>query len=433
MDKAKLNIDLTGLDLLVVEDDATSAFLISRSLSKNGARVETAVNGIAGLQKFQEQHFPVVITDINMPGMNGLELVNRIKTLDPDVQIIATSANRETDCLVAAIGLGFNEYLLKPVDIDTLLVAVKRCNDIIEVKKQLESEREKFSTVVECLGEGITIKDLDYKIIYQNRAMTEQFGDHTGSPCYKMFGLDEPCPSCPTIKTMKDGHAHTSSREYRVNDTTLYIESTASLLRDSRGIVTGTFEIIRDISRHIKNERTIREMAFHDSLTGLANRRLFEDRLEQSIAKSRRYVKKFGLLYLDLDHFKHINDTLGHEVGDLVLIEAGKRIKSCCKRDIDTISRHGGDEFCIIFNDCGGSESLTVIATELLHEFAQPFQIGNAMVDVTISIGISIFPDDGVEMKALEVAADRAMYAAKEAGRNTYRFWGQGVSINAAV
>jgi diguanylate cyclase (GGDEF)-like protein len=193
-------------------------------------------------------------------------------------------------------------------------------------------------------------------------------------------------------------------------------------LRDSSGTVTGSVEIIRDISQRVKNEQTIRDLAFHDPLTGLANRRLFEDRLEQAIAKSRRYGRKFGLLYLDLDHFKEVNDTLGHKAGDLVLVEAAERIKSCCKRDIDTISRQGGDEFSIHLVGCGVREDLAIIAEKLLTEFKRPFQVEGTTVEVTASIGISVFPDDGAEMKSLEIAADRAMYAAKKGGRNTYRF-----------
>jgi diguanylate cyclase (GGDEF)-like protein len=287
----------------------------------------------------------------------------------------------------------------------------------------MKDERGKFQAVVESLGEGITIKDLAYRIQYQNKAMTEMFGDRIGSACYTVFGFEEPCHLCPTTQTLEDGQPHTSCRDYQINSTTLHIESTASLIRDSLGAVTGTVEIIRDISERIKNEQTIRDMAFHDSLTGLANRRLFEDRFEQTIAKSHRYDMKFGLLTLDLDNFKEINDTFGHDAGDQVLREAADRIKTCCKRDLDTISRHGGDEFCIIITDCQSRENLARISTELLLEFARPFQLEDSLVRVTTSIGVSMFPDNGTVMKELEIASDRAMYAAKKAGRNTCRFW----------
>ena len=301
------------------------------------------------------------------------------------------------------------------------LVCVKL--DITE-RKRTEEEQIKFTTMVDCLGEGISIKDLDYRILYQNRAITELFGDLTGTACYEIFGLSEPCQDCPTVKALNDGQIHSACRNYRRKDGgIIHIESTASPLRDTCGEITGSVEIVRDISERIKNEQTIRDMAFHDHLTGLANRRLFEDRLEQAVAKSRRHGMKFGLLYLDLDHFKTINDNLGHEAGDLVLVEAAARIKTCCKRDIDTISRQGGDEFCIIIADCGDREQLTAIAEKLLIQLSQPYFLTEVHVDLTTSIGISIYPDNGAVMKELEIAADRAMYAAKKAGRNTFRFW----------
>jgi diguanylate cyclase (GGDEF)-like protein len=417
-----LNIKLNGLEMLVVEDDATSALLISRMLTIHGAKVDIAVNGSDGLLKFQDKSYPIIITDINMPVMNGLELVSRVKELDPEVHVIATSANRETDCLISAIELGFSDYFLKPIEIEKLLLSVQRISDTIAVKHQLESEREKFRTVVDCLGEGIAIKDLDYRILYQNKALTEMFGDFTGSACYEMFGHKAPCKDCPTVLVLEDGQTHSACKATLSNGAILHIESSASLVKDSRGTITGTVAIIRDVSERINSEQIIRDLAFHDPLTGLSNRRLFEDRLEQAIAKSFRYGMKFGLFYIDLDHFKAINDTLGHESGDFVLKEATERIKSCSKRDVDTIGRQGGDEFCIIVTDCGGQKDLEEIADNLLRTFSVPFRIHETDVIITVSIGISIFPDDGTDLKTLVEAADKAMYAAKLSGRNNYKF-----------
>ena len=423
MTTATLNIDLNGLDVLVVEDDAVSALLVSRALSKYGAWVETASNGSEALARLEEKRYPVIVTDICMPGMSGLELVERVRQLDKNAQIIAISANSETDCLISAIELGFNDYLLKPFEFEKLMWAIKRCAETFADRQRLEDEREKFRTVVESLGEGISIKDLEYRIRYQNKVMTEMFGDMTGSTCYGIFGFEAPCHHCPTILALEDGLAHTSCRDYQVRGATLHIESTASVISDARGTVIGTVEITRDISERKRNEQLIREMAFLDPLTGLSNRRLFEDRLDQAIAKSRRYGIQFGLLTLDLDNFKGVNDSFGHEAGDQVLREAADRIRACCKRDLDTISRKGGDEFCVIITGCEGKEQLSAIAEQLLLRFTQPFQLADILVGVTTSIGISMFPDNGTEMKELEIASDRAMYAAKKAGRNTFRFW----------
>jgi diguanylate cyclase (GGDEF)-like protein/PAS domain S-box-containing protein len=423
MTDTSFNLGLDGLEILVVEDDPAAALMISHVLSANGAEVEVATDGREGLQKFEQRHVPLIITDINMPDMNGFEMVSRIKAIEQDTMVIATSANRETRSLVAAIELGFSDYLLKPIEIESLLLSVKRCGDAIAVRRQLESEREKFRTVVDCLGEGIAIKDLSYRILYQNRALTQMFGDFTGLACYEMFGHKEPCQNCPTVLAMQDGKTHSACKNNFTNSSILHVESSASLVRDSSGTVTGTVAIVRDVSERIKNEQTIRDMAFKDPLTGLSNRRLFEDRLEQAIAKSRRYNMKFGLFYLDLDYFKKINDTLGHEAGDEVLIGASERIRTCCKRVLDTISRQGGDEFCVIVTDCGGREQLDEVAENLLQAFNTPFTVNGTDVTVTTSIGISIFPDDGEEPKELEAAADKAMYAAKRSGRNACMFY----------
>lgn len=423
MTKVTFNINLDNINLLVVEDDSTSALIMSRALAMHGARVATAANGYEGLLKFQEYHYPIVITDINMPGLNGLELVSRIKECNPETHVIATSANCETDCLLKAIELGFSDYLLKPVELDKLVLAVKKCGDIMAVKLQLESEREKFRTVVDCLGDGIALKDLDNRILYQNRALTEMFGDFTGLSCFEMFGYKVPCPECPTALVLQDGQTHSACKNNLTKGVILHVESTASVVRDSNGTITGTVAIIRDISERINNEQTILEMAFQDPLTGLSNRRLFEDRLEQAIAKSRRYGMRFGLLNLDLDHFKTINDTFGHESGDQVLQETAERIKSCCKRDLDTICRQGGDEFCVIFTDCGNRNKLENLAQAILKAFLNPFRVRDAELQVTASIGISIFPDDGTDIKSLEAASDKAMYAAKRSGRNNYQFF----------
>ncbi len=299
---------LESLDILVVEDDPTSLMFITQILAKHGCTVTTAVNGHEAFNKIKLHRYPVVVTDINMPAMNGIELARHIRQRDADVQIIATSVNCETECLISAIELGFNDYILKPVKTEELLWSVRRCAGTIANMKRLKDEQKKI-----C------------------------------------------------------------------------------------------------------------DLAFHDPLTGLPNRRLFEDRLSQAIGKSHRYKMEFGLLYLDLDHFKQVNDNFGHEAGDQVLVEASKRIESCCKRDLDTICRQGGDEFCVIITDCNGRLQLEKIAEKVLNEFRQPFKVNGAEVTITASIGISLFPDNGTEPRELEIASDTAMYAAKQAGRNCWR------------
>jgi diguanylate cyclase (GGDEF)-like protein len=418
-----MDIWLNGLEILIVEDDATSAILTARLLAKYGAGIETASNGHEALKKFKDHSFPVVIIDIILPDINGLELAHTLKTLDSSIQFIATSANRDTATFVSAIELGFSDYLVKPFEFENLILSVKRCGEVIAARKQLEEEQGKFHAIVESLGEGIAIKNLEFRILYQNQTLTKMLGDFTGLPCYNMFGNVSICENCPTMLTLGDGQPHSACKSTLKNGELFHIESTASLVLNSCGDITGTVTVFHDINERVKNEQIIHNLAFHDQLTGLANRRLFEDRLSQAIAKYHRYGTMFGLLYLDLDHFKMINDRFGHEAGDIVLMETAERIRSCCKRDVDTICRQGGDEFCIIISNCKERKYLEKIAEKLLETVSLPILVGATDISVTTSIGIGMFPSDGATSKSIKAAADAAMYSAKQLGRNTHNFF----------
>lgn len=176
----------------------------------------------------------------------------------------------------------------------------------------------------------------------------------------------------------------------------------------------------RDITGRVHAEQRIRHNAYHDSLTGLPNRALFQDRLTQEIARARRVGTNSALLLVDLDRFKTINDTLGHDAGDKLLVEVAKRLKSR-KRGGDTIARLGGDEFVLIVSALRHKEDATVVAEQLLDVLKPPIQIEEHDLHVSASIGIAIFPDDGDEGAALLKSADVALYRAKELGRDNYQ------------
>ena len=410
------------LDILVVDDDATCCSVIEKILGKFGARIQTAHNGFDALELFNATRHPVVVTDICMPGMDGLQLVASLRQLDASVQVIAATAVHDTARLISAIKLGFNDYIIKPVELEKLVWAVKRCSETHAAQSALEEERSKFKSVVECLGDGLAIKDTGCTVLYQNRAMREMFGAVVGKPCYSIWNRRTPCVGCPTEQVMKDGVPHTFTRTYDKNGTTIVLETTVSQLRDSRGLPAGNIEIFRDVSERAKSEQIIREMAFNDHLTGLANRRLFADRLSQAIAKAHRQHIRFSLIYIDLDHFKVINDTLGHDTGDQVLVETAERIRTCCRRSLDTIGRYGGDEYCVIIDECGDRESLEIIARKMQAAIAAPLVIDGRNLAISASLGISIYPLDGTSARDLELAADQAMYVAKKNGRSTFRF-----------
>ena len=201
-----------------------------------------------------------------------------------------------------------------------------------------------------------------------------------------------------------------------------HIVGNATPLRDADGEVTGAVSAAIDITARKSAEEQIRKMAHFDALTNLPNRVLLMDRLEHAIAMSARNQTHTGVIFLDLDHFKSINDTLGHHVGDLLLQQVADRLREDV-REVDTVSRLGVDEFLIIVPELRQVEDARQIARKLLQSLSEPYVITGQRLEVTPSIGISVFPDHGTEPSALIRLADQAMYQAKQQGRRTIEFY----------
>ncbi len=193
-------------------------------------------------------------------------------------------------------------------------------------------------------------------------------------------------------------------------------------LRDAEGKVVQYISVFSDITEKKRSEELIWHQANFCPLTNLPNRRMLHDRLEQAIKKSRRTGKRLALLYLDLDHFKEVNDTLGHSVGDILLRDAAKRLTECV-RESDTVARLGGDEFTLLLTDLDSSDTVERSVQLILQKFVEPFQLGTETSYVTASIGITLFPDDADDAESLLKNADQAMYAAKKQGRNGYHYF----------
>jgi diguanylate cyclase (GGDEF)-like protein/PAS domain S-box-containing protein len=195
-------------------------------------------------------------------------------------------------------------------------------------------------------------------------------------------------------------------------------------LLNQDGKVVGVSSLVDDITERRQSEKMIWEQANFDSLTGLPNRDMFHNRLEQEIVKSKRADLSLALLLVDLDEFKEVNDTLGHDVGDLLLKEAARRIKACV-RDSDTVARLGGDEFTIIVSELNATNEADDIVEKIIASLAEEFPIGEEVIHISGSIGITLFPKDATDIDALIKGADQAMYTAKHNGRNCYSYFTQ--------
>jgi len=200
------------------------------------------------------------------------------------------------------------------------------------------------------------------------------------------------------------------------------LETTKTPMYDHLGELVGVLGVGHDITKRKHSESEIKNYANYDQLTQLPNRRLFHDRLEQEIKKAQRDSCHIALLFIDLDRFKEVNDTLGHKVGDELLVEAAVRIKQCV-RDYDTVARLGGDEFTVILSELQGTSGIGRIAQDIIDQLTRPFILNDREVYISASIGIAIYPDDASNVNDLIRQADQTMYAAKNDGRGCFRFF----------
>ena len=226
---------------------------------------------------------------------------------------------------------------------------------------------------------------------------------------------------CEELMASSEGNKITLTNATRAGRA-IHCEWYNTPLVDPHGAVFGFASLVHDVTERLNTERTIHYMAHHDALTGLPNRRLMQDRLNQAIMAARRKQRHVAVLFLDLDRFKVVNDTLGHDTGDFILKDVARRLMTCV-READTVSREGGDEFVVILPDLERPENARVVADKILAELARPVEIGGHEIHITPSIGISQYPNDATDVNQLLKHADNAMYQAKDAGRNTIRFF----------
>lgn len=282
--------------------------------------------------------------------------------------------------------------------------------------------------VIDASLEGIIITDAETRIEFVNPAFTHLTG----------YSLEEAVGRTPALlssgrhdadfyrdmwRTLQESGYWRGEIWNRRKSGQLYLELlTITAIRDDRGEISHYAALFSDITHIRENEEQVRRLAYYDPLTRLPNRRLLEDRLELGIRHARRYGQRLAVIFLDLDHFKQVNDALGHALGDELLLKVSKRLRAQLRED-DTLARQGGDEFIVLLNEIEAVEEVTRVAHRLVESVSAPFEVGGQAFRVGCSLGISLYPDDGDRVETLVRRADSAMYRAKQEGRNTYRLF----------
>lgn len=308
---------------------------------------------------------------------------------------------------------------------------------LLRVYAQERQARTMLREIAATLGEGVYVLDQNGLVTFVNPEAERLLGwsaeELIGRNGHDLFHYQRPdgthlaYADCPVHQAIRTGQTYRMLNDWiiRKDGTILPISMVSSpLMRGGR--IVGSVAAFQDITPLLAAEEQIRQLAYHDSLTNLPNRRLLLDRLDQALSQARRHQRALALMFLDLDHFKEINDTLGHDVGDELLKQVAARLEDAI-RGGDTVSRQGGDEFVVLLADIAQAQDAILVADKILRALRLPITVGDHNLRISASIGIASYPADGADdPKELMKKADIALYAAKKAGRDKYRFYGDG-------
>jgi diguanylate cyclase (GGDEF)-like protein/PAS domain S-box-containing protein len=423
--------------VLLVEDNRGDARLLREMLNEQGSsRIELIhVELMSDAEKhLAERPIDMVLLDLGLPDAQGVEVVRRARTAAPRVPLVVLTGNEDDTLATQALQEGAQDYLIKgQIDVRGLLRALRYAVERKTTEDALFIEKERAQVTLNCIGDAVICTDISGDITFLNLVAEKMTGwslpEAAGQPMAEVFRIldatsrqTNPNPMAMAVGLDKTMHLASNCLLIRRDGFETPIEDSVAPIHDREGRATGAVIVFRDVSAARAMALQLAHSAEHDFLTGLPNRMLLNDRVTQAITLAPRHMKKVAILFMDLDGFKHINDSLGHPIGDKLLQSIAKRLVECV-RGSDTVSRQGGDEFVVLLSEVAQSEDAAISAVRLLQAVAEAHSIDQHDLHVTTSIGVSVYPDDGVDAETLIKNADTAMYQAKENGRQSYQFF----------
>jgi diguanylate cyclase (GGDEF)-like protein/PAS domain S-box-containing protein len=400
-------------------------------LAPEGNQVKQRTDGVAA-----------ILVDLFLPDSQGIETFDRLFRVAPHIPILVLSSSQDEDVAKEAVKRGAQDYLLKGrFDSYMLPKALRSMVERAAIADALFDEKERAQVTLNSIGDAVISSDIGGQVTYLNPVAERMTGwsleEAAGHPLAEVFRIIDGTtreavrnPMALAIQENKTVGLTPNCVLVRRDGVEAAIEDSAAPIHDRRGGVSGAVMVFHDVSTARALSVRMSYLAQHDGLTDLPNRILFNDRLTQAIALAQRHQQKLALLYLDVDRFKHINDSLGHTVGDHLLQSVAQRLVASV-RNSDTVSRQGGDEFVILLSEVRHAQDAAVAAEKVRVALTAPHYIDQHDLHLTASIGIVIYPDDGMEGKTLLTNADFAMYHAKESGRNNYQFFRPDMNVSA--
>lgn len=428
--------DMHGHRILIVDDIPANLAVAVDYLEASTFQVMVAQDGEEGIERAQLVQPDLILLDIMMPGIDGFETCRRLKAIAStrDIPVIFMTALADLADKVAAFAAGGVDYVTKPFQVEELLARITthltlraQQKQLITRNAQLHASELRYRRLFETSKDGILLINLESgRVTDVNLAVVNMLGysrdhflDHKLSDVLPFKDIPD-CQACLIDLQTKesvvfDDWSLEAKDKPRVN-----VEFVGNVYHvDGTRIVQCN---IRDITGRKQSEARIRYMALHDALTGLPNRILLQDRLSQAIALGSRNQQRVAVLMLDLDQFKLVNDSLGHHIGDCLLEAVSRRLRAC-SRESDIVARLGGDEFVIGLSGIQDDFAIEEVVQKVLLSLHDPFHIEGHELQISSSIGISQYPNDGEIPGTLLRAADTAMYAAKANARGGYMFF----------
>ena len=445
--------------VLVVEDDAAQAELLQRRLRRYDYHTSLAPTLAAARQMLDANDFAAVVADYRLPDGDGLALLDAVNARRPGLPVMMMSAIDEIRVAVSAMKRGAADFIAKDVNgthfelIPATLTRLLEMRKLEQARSRAEAEAARargltdaiiaqapFSIVatdanglIQAMNPAASQLTLYSERELVNRATPLILHDPAELERYAgelaAAGAPAGLRGIEILKAWAErGAEEQRDCSYiRKDGVRIPIQLTITAMRGPHDEITGFLGVAYDISERRRADERMHRLAHHDPLTDLPNRLLLQDRLDVAVARSRRYGDKVGLMLIDLDHFKHINDTLGHDAGDAVLIEVAQRL-SAAVRKTDTVARLGGDEFVVLLADVADMAIVRQLARKIVEAVAPPITVDHVDLQTSASVGVAVCPDHGSDAKALLKNADIAMYVAKSSGRGNYQVFTQSMA-----
>ncbi len=439
MPASSINASNDFIKVLIVDDDPGQAQSLYDMLSLYHYDVSKVESGSAAIEYLQNPAIDIMLLDLNMPRVNGFDVIDHVMEQHLSCSIIVLSGDATFEMARQALKKGACDFIKKPYVADELLNTINNVTTRIQlesanrhIEQKLKESEQLHRFIVEHSPDIVFMVNENGRFTFVNDAVHRILGFTKHELIGKHFSeLTCQQDNLQAINFFYGNGTHnhlTRTREIqlRINGGGYkHFEITSLDVRfdyKSDSVFQGMYCVAHDITEKKQSQDLINYQAYHDLLTDLPNRHLLHDRLCMAITHARRNREKFALMFLDLDRFKWVNDTMGHAAGDSLLQQVSQRIANCL-READTLARFGGDEFALILNSIGSKNDVITIADKILGEFRQPFIIDDTELYITGSIGIAIYPDAGDNFELLIKNADQAMYSVKDKGKNAYEFF----------